>query len=126
MSTVVDQLKAFTGASGIFEVDIRDTYFALRIAAGGIGLILPVVLIAWGLGHDIAWSKMNSLSAFYWLSLDPPTDANAFLRTWFVGSLAAVGTCLIIYRGYGALENWLLNFAGIGAIMVALKPMLWK
>jgi hypothetical protein len=66
---------------------------------------------------------MTSLSAFYWLSLLPPGDSNALLRNWFVGSLIAVGTCLILYRGYGHLENWLLNVAGVAAIAVGLNPM---
>ena len=68
---------------------------------------------------------MGSLSAFYWLSQSPPADSNALLRNWFVGSLVAVGTCLIIYRGYGNLENWLLNFAGLAAAVVAFDPMPW-
>ena len=68
---------------------------------------------------------MSSLSRFYWLSLTPPVDANALLRNWFVGSLVAVGCCLIVYRGYGYLEDWLLNFAGLAGVIVALCPMPW-
>lgn len=66
---------------------------------------------------------MTSLSAFYWLH--EPTDGNPLLRDWFVGSLSAVAISLIIYKGYGRLENWLLNVAGFANIVVALNPMAW-
>lgn len=66
---------------------------------------------------------MSSLSAFYWLSQLPPLPLDALLRNWFVGSLTAVGACLLAYQGYGSLENWLLNLAGLAAIVVALAPM---
>lgn len=125
MAGIANRLRALTGAHSVFDVDVRDTYFALRLGTGLIGAILPVTLVGWGLAHAVAWSQMDSLSAFYWLSLSPPPDANALLRNWFVGSLLSVGVCLIIYRGYGSLENWLLNFAGLAAAFVALNPMPW-
>lgn len=125
MTSIAHRLKALPRSQRVFDVDVRDTYFALRFGTGLIGAILPMVLVGWGLAHHIAWNEMGSLSAFYWLSLSPPADANALLRNWFVGSLAAVGICLIIYRGYGRLENWLLNFAGLAALVVALNPMPW-
>lgn len=122
MRGFLNQVRAFV-ANKQFETDFRHTYFALRTGTGLIGLLLPLVLVAWGLCHEVAWDKMTSLSAFYWLSLLPPVDSNALLRNWFVGSLIAVGACLILYRGYGNLENWLLNAAGLAAIVVALNPM---
>jgi hypothetical protein len=121
--TILGRLKAAATANGTFDLDIRNTYFALRIAAGLIGLLLPVILVSWGLWHQVPLTDMTSLSAFYWLSLLPPLDPNALLRTWFVGLLIAEGTCLIIYKGYGNLENWLLNVAGLAAVAVALNPM---
>jgi hypothetical protein len=121
--TILDRLKATAIANGAFELDIRSTYFALRLAAGLIGLLLPVILIGWGLWHHVSRNDMTSLSAFYWLSLLSPIDPNALLRNWFVGSLIAEGTCLVIYKGYGNLENWLLNLAGLAAVVVALNPM---
>lgn len=125
MATVVHRPPFLERMEGEFDLDIRHTYFALRTAAGLIALLLPLVLVGWGLAHDVKWGDMNSLSRFYWLSLIAPLDANALLRSWFVGSLIAVGVCLVIYRGYGNLENWLLNFAGFAAVLVALNPMQW-
>jgi hypothetical protein len=122
---IVDRLKALAGIPVQFDLDVRNTYFALRTGVGLLGVLLPLVLVGWGLVHDVAWNKMGSLSAFYWLSLSPPVDSNALLRNWFVGSLVSVGTCLLIYRGYGSLENWLLNFAGLAVIAVAFNPMPW-
>lgn len=125
MAKIVDAVKALTRTPAQFDLDLRHTYFALRFAAGILGFLLPLVLVGWGLGHQVAWDKMGSLSAFYWLSQSPPADSNALLRNWFVGSLIAVGTCLMIYRGYGTLENRLLNFAGLAACAVAFNPMPW-
>jgi hypothetical protein len=125
MTTLVDRWRRLTRERGDFEVDVRSTYFQLRMAAGLIGALLPPILVGWGLLEGIIWSKMTSLSSFYWLSLTPPLGANAFLRNWFVGSLITVGCCLIVYQGYGSLEDWLLNFAGLAAIVVALNPMPW-
>ncbi len=42
-----------------------------------------------------------------------------------LGPLCAVGIALIIYKGYGRLENLLLNAAGGALIVVALEPMPW-
>lgn len=125
MTNIIDAVKALTRAPAQFDLELRHTYFALRLAAGILGLVLPLVLVAWGRAHAVAWDRMGSLSAFYWLSQLPPTESNALLRDWFVGSLVAVGTCLIIYRGYGSLENRLLNLAGLAACAVALNPMPW-
>jgi hypothetical protein len=123
MTTIVGRLKAVAFTEGQFDVDARRTYFALRAAAGFVAIILPVVLVGWGAWHGIPKHAMSSLSSFYWLSLLPPLHSNALLRNWFVGSLVAVGICLIAYEGYGALENRLLNLAGVAAIVVALFPM---
>ncbi len=123
--TPAERLRHVTGAEGEFDIDVRSTYFSLRMAAGLIGALLPVILVGWGLLYGVAWGRMTSLSSFYWLSLTPPVDPDALLRNWFVGSLIAVGICLIVYQGYGHLEDWLLNFAGTAAIVVALNPMPW-
>lgn len=125
MTSLVERLKALASGNREFDLDVRQTYFALRMGAGGIGAVLPIALVTWGLLHDIAWRDMTSLSAFYWLSLREPIDANALLRGLFVGSLVGVGVCLIIYRGYGYLENRLLDLAGLAAIVVAFNPMPW-
>jgi len=123
MTSIVDRMLKITRGTAKFVLDLRRTYFALRMGAGLLGLLLPLVLVGWGLTHEVAWNRMGSLSAFYWLSQSPPADTNALLRDWFVGSLVAVGACLVVYKGYGRLENWLLNFAGLAAAAVAFNPM---
>jgi len=125
MATLRDRLKAFSFPDGDFDADVRATYLALRRSIGSIGLSLPLVLVGWGLTHGIQCGDMTALSAFYWLPPPPPPIPDAILRDWFVGSLVAVGMCLIIYRGYSNLENWLLNVAGTALIVVALNPMSW-
>jgi hypothetical protein len=121
--TLIDRLKTFSFPDGEFDWDLRRTYFALRLWVGGLGFLLPIILVCWGLAHEIAWSRMTSISAFYWLSA--PNDPNPLLRDWLVGSLCAVGICLIVYEGYGRLENWLLNVAGAALVIIALRPMTW-
>jgi hypothetical protein len=62
------------------------------------------------------------MSAYYWASIqgDPP------VRVWFVGLIFAIGSFLILYKGYSFWENWALNLAAICLIGVALVPMPWK
>jgi hypothetical protein len=59
-----------------------------------IGALLPIVVVIWGLLYTIAWRDMSSISAFYWLP--SPGGVNPPARDWFVGSLCAVGLCLIM------------------------------
>ena len=45
------------------------------------------------------------------------------MRVWFVGPIFAIGSFLILYKGYSFWEDWALNFAAIFLIRVALVPM---
>ncbi len=121
MTNLGDRLKRLSFPDTEFDTDVRHTYFALRCGLGGIGALLPIVLVGWGRICGIPSGRMSALSAFYWLQV----GAHAPLRDWFVSSLATVGICLIVYGGYGRLENWLLNVAGAAIIVVALNPMAW-
>lgn len=90
---------------------MMETYFALRtlIAVGAV--LLPVVLVTWAaISPDV--DMQGSISGFYYT---PARDV-------FVGIVVAVGVALIGYRGYSVGENWLLNLAGVLAIVVALVP----
>ncbi|MFW0796925.1 hypothetical protein AAFP30_24180 [Gordonia sp. CPCC 205515] len=87
------------------------TYFALRLMIAAGALLLPVVLVIWAAVSDDV-DLQGSISGFYY------TDA----RDVFVGIVVAVGVALIAYRGYSVGENWLLNLAGVLAIVVALVP----
>jgi hypothetical protein len=94
------------------------TYRSLRMCLLAFAILLPIVLVLAGaaLGHV---GIQHSLSAYYWAGYDDPSEE----RTIFVGSLFAVGACLVAYRGFSNEENWALNFAGIFAWGVALFPM---
>ena len=90
---------------------IVGTYFALRAAMTILAVGLPVVLIGWSLA-DPALPVLGSISEYYW---SPARDV-------FVGALVGTGITLICYRGYGPLENRLLNVAGTLLVIVALVP----
>jgi len=45
------------------------------------------------------------------------------VRALFVGGLFALGVFLFLYKGFTPVENWILNFAGIFAVGVAIFPM---
>jgi hypothetical protein len=98
---------------------VFDTYITLRIGMIVIAFAFPLLLYAWGLWHGLP--LQGSMSAYYWASNegDPP------VRVWFVGGLFAVGSFLMLYKGYTRREDWALNLAALFAIGVALFPMTW-
>lgn len=49
-------------------------------------------------------------------------DPRTPMRSWFVGFLFVLGVVMIVYQGLTPRENWLLNFAGLFALGVALFP----
>ena len=61
---------------------------------------------------DGRWCVLDSISAYYY------TPVHAF----FVGALVSIGISLVAIRGNTALEDMLLNFAGVCAPFVALVP----
>ncbi|WP_062377893.1 hypothetical protein [Demequina pelophila] len=84
------------------------TYRHLRMVLVGLPLLLFVSMIGWFLaGGGIA----TSLSAYY----------QGPLRDVFVGSLVAIGVCLVVHRGE-PLEDYALNLAGFYAMFVAFVP----
>lgn len=122
--TLRKRMTEFFFPDGELDRDFRQTYFALRNTLAGVGLLLPIVLVfVGGLALGVPWPRMTALSDFYWL---PTTCQDTPLRAWFVGSLCAAGISLIAYKGYGWLENWLLNLAGSALIIVALRPESWR
>ncbi len=123
MANLLNRLRDIAFPDGEFIHDLRATYFALRLWIGGIGVGLPFVLVIGGMWVGVRWDDMTSISAFYWLR--PEMGDDPVMRVWFVGALWAIGFGLIIYEGYGRLEDWLLNFAGGALLLVALFPMPW-
>jgi hypothetical protein len=93
-----------------FQRTLFDTYRTLRVAM--VPLLLMLV-VSTGLestrGQDCL---LGSISAYF----------HTPVRGAFVFSLAALGACLIAYKGNDAVENVLLDFAGFMAWLVALVP----
>jgi hypothetical protein len=130
------------------QLDMIDTYSRLRVGLAVIGAAFPITLLMLGwLWHD--FPAQSELSAYYWvgpsgqghlrkwlsnvgvwpaphlLDFFALLDGDAPLRSWFVGILFGMGMLLFLYKGYNKLEDYLLNFAGLFAVLVALFPMEW-
>lgn len=100
---------------------VFDSYYWLRFGMAIIAFVFPPLLWAWGkLLFDLP--LQGSMSAYYWASIggEPP------VRVWFVGLIFAIGSFLILYKGYSSWENQALNLAAVFLIGVALVPMPWK
>ena len=92
---------------------ILRTYTDLRIGTAAIALLFPPSL--WLAGTFIPLLRTDfqpSMSAYY----------HTPLRNIFVGSLFIIGSFLYLYRGFTKRENFLLNVAGLCAVVVALCP----
>jgi hypothetical protein len=87
------------------------TYFTLRVGIVLLSFALPLVLLAYSF-INFGGLVEGSMSAFY----------GGVMRDWFVGILWAIGFFLINYKGFSALEDWLLNFAGLFAVLTAMTP----
>ncbi len=126
---LIDAIKRLGDVSDN-EVELRrhilSTYLWMRKGMLLIALAFPVVLWIGGWAfHGL--SLKDSMSAYYWEPIVKGEEGgDAPMRVWFVGLLFALGTCLVLYKGYTRLEDRLLNVAGIFAIGVALFPMCWE
>jgi hypothetical protein len=102
---------------------IRATYFSLRFGLGLLAFVFPVFLLLYGdIVEHIPYQ--TSMSAYYFAFAPEDSPLRVFpMRVFFVGGLWAIGSFLILYRGFSETENWLLNFAGASAIGVAIIPM---
>lgn len=94
--------------------NIQASYFFLRRGMAILALLFPLVLWIGGGLHNL----QNSMSAYYHFD-------NGMMRNWFVGILWAIGTFLLLYKGYNWWEDTLLGIAGVMAISVAMFPMDW-
>ena len=90
------------------------TYFTVRLGMVLIGFLLPPALFVGGLLLETPAIVRPSMSDYY--------NGALILRDLFVGSLAAVGALLILYKGFSAAEDRALNLAGTFAIGTALFP----
>jgi hypothetical protein len=91
--------------------ELLSTYRYLRLAMPGLAALLAVSvgLQVWGSDPNC---ELGSISASYY------TPARAV----FVACLCAIGTCLFVYRGTTAREDWVLNLSGLLAFFVAFIP----
>ncbi|MDP8955506.1 MAG: hypothetical protein M3N24_00895 [Actinomycetota bacterium] len=89
--------------------DALKTYRYLRI-----GIVCAVVLLAASIGIEAvkAGCLQTSISAYYYTPV----------RAIFVGSLFAIGLALIVFKGRGSRDDFLLNLAGMLAPVVAVAP----
>jgi len=94
----------------IFASQAIRSYLYLSLGIGIIAVLLPVLLMIAG-----GYQDHDSLSSFYHTKGGPTRDI-------MVGSLCAVGVFLFLFHGLSALENWLLNAAGVAVSLVALVP----
>ena len=94
--------------------NMLSTYFTLRTGIVVLAAALPVGLLVYSLYYHHGLTE-RSMSAFY-------GAYDGAMRNWFVGILWAVGSFLILYKGFSSVENWLLNLAGGLAILTAITP----
>jgi hypothetical protein len=88
------------------------SFYAMRYALLGIGLLLPPALWVWELIAYPHYALPNSISGYY----------HTAARNLLVGALVAIGLTLVVYNGFNRLENLALNVAGVAAVGVAFFP----
>jgi len=104
---------------------IYRTYFFLRWGLALLAFFFPFLLVGIGWLWDI--SLQESMSHYYFAIAPADPLLREFpMRPWFVGILWALGSFLILYKGFSWQEDWLLNFAGLCALGVAFFPMSTK
>jgi hypothetical protein len=120
-------MRIFDSPDNLDEHILR-SYSTLRWFMGGFAFVLPLLLVIGGV-NSLWWLKQtlpvqNSLSAYYHAGSACVAFQGVY-RDLFVGLLAAISFCMIIYTGFGKLENWLLNLAGVCLAGVAFFPTDW-
>ncbi len=92
----------------------RRLYQGMRLAIGGLGLLLPPLIVGLEpLLFDGQPAPRGSLSAYYYSGL----------REVFVGGVCAIGVFLFTYQlARATLENVLSMIAGAAAVAVAVFP----
>ncbi len=86
------------------DTHILRSYSVLRWCMGVFGFMLPLLLVVGGI-NSLWWISapleiQNSLSAYYHAG-STCTAFDGVYRDLFVGILAAISFCLIIYTGFG-------------------------
>src|SRR5262245_65509137 len=105
-----------------FQAHIYNTYITLRVGLFFVAATFPILLWLVGRRHGI--DLQGSMSEYYFAFAPHESQDRIFpVRVVFVGLLFALGIALILYRGFSWEENWLLNAAGMAAVIAALFPM---
>lgn len=86
-----------------------DTYRYLR---GGIPVMLVMLGTALIIERARAACWQTSISAYYFTAV----------HAVFIGTICAIGTLLVVYKGSSDTEDVLLNLAGVLAFVVAFVP----
>ena len=104
------------------QAHIYNTYITLRVGLFFVAAAFPILL--WLVGRWNGIDLQSSMSDYYFAFAPTNSKLRIFPgRVVFVGLLFALGVALILYRGFTKLENWLLNLAGVAALVAALFPM---
>ena len=88
------------------------SFTTIRRAIGFLGMLLPAALVVISITVHSEKVWQESISHYYY------TLASGL----FVGSLCAVGLFLITYKGFGPLDDFATNTAGVFAFCIALFP----
>lgn len=88
------------------------SYLTLRKAVGILGLALPFLLAFGGMLLDRKFGVHGSISGYYYTGM----------RNVLVGTLCAIGTFMMSYRGYERKDDVAGDLACLFAIGVALCP----
>src|SRR5262245_17222478 len=92
---------------------LEASFITQRIGMAVLAFVFPCFFIASSLLGRTEFQP--SISAYYWtLDLE---------RNFFVGAQCAIGVFLLLYKGYTALEDWVLDIAGLCAVGTAFAAM---
>ena len=95
----------------IRERSLIISYLAMRRLIGGLGILLPVIVVIGGivLGHA---GPQFTISSYYYTNM----------RDCYIGILSGVALFLLSYRGYERIDDIISTLAGMFAIGLILFP----
>jgi hypothetical protein len=88
------------------------SYLTLRKLLGGLGILLPVIMVVGAAFAEGVDAFQPSISQYY----------HTPMRDAFVCILTSFGMFLFTYKGHDAKDDWVSNLAGAAALCVAFFP----
>ncbi len=88
------------------------SYKTLRTMIGVLGILLPVLVVAFSFIKPECCCIQGSISDYH----------NSASRNIFVGILCAVSCFLFVYNGYDKKDFWVAKIAGVAGVLVAMFP----